>query len=102
MPVFIMLTRLTSNGVKTLKDNPGRVQEVNKEVEQLGVKVVEPVGDPRRVRLRQRRRGTGRDDDGQGLGRAGLARHDQQRDPGRDPGRGVHESALASATGRRA
>ncbi|HXF00603.1 MAG TPA: GYD domain-containing protein [Solirubrobacterales bacterium] len=40
MPVFIMLTRLTSNGVKTLKDNPGRVQEVNKEVEQLGVKVV--------------------------------------------------------------
>jgi uncharacterized protein with GYD domain len=40
MPVFIMLTRLTSNGVKTLKDNPGRVQEVNKEVEQLGVKVL--------------------------------------------------------------
>ena len=40
MPVFIMLTRLTSNGVKTLKDNPSRVQEVNKEVEQLGVKVL--------------------------------------------------------------
>jgi uncharacterized protein with GYD domain len=40
MSVFIMLTKLTSNGVKTLKDNPGRVQEVNKEVEQLGVKVV--------------------------------------------------------------
>ena len=40
MPVFIMLTRLTPNGVKTIKDNPGRVQEVNKEVEQLGVKVV--------------------------------------------------------------
>jgi uncharacterized protein with GYD domain len=40
MPVFIMLTRLTSNGVKTIKDNPARVQEVNKEVEQLGVKVV--------------------------------------------------------------
>ncbi len=40
MPVFIMLTRLTPNGVKTLKDNPGRVQEVNREVEQLGVKVL--------------------------------------------------------------
>jgi uncharacterized protein with GYD domain len=40
MPLFIMLTNLTSNGVKTLKDNPGRVQEVNKEVEQLGVKVL--------------------------------------------------------------
>ena len=39
MPVFIMLTRLTSNGVKTLKDNPSRVQEVNKEVEQLGASV---------------------------------------------------------------
>jgi uncharacterized protein with GYD domain len=40
VPVFIMLTRLTPNGVKTLKDNPGRVQEVNREVEQLGVKVL--------------------------------------------------------------
>ncbi len=40
MAVFIMLTQLTSNGVKTLKDNPSRVQEVNREVEQLGVKVL--------------------------------------------------------------
>lgn len=39
MPIYIMLTRLTSDGVKTLKDNPSRVHEVNKEVEQLGVKV---------------------------------------------------------------
>jgi uncharacterized protein with GYD domain len=39
MPTFIMLTRLTADGVKTLKDNPARVHEVNKEVEQLGVKV---------------------------------------------------------------
>ena len=40
MPTYIMLTNLTSNGVKTIKDNPTRVQEVNKEVEQLGVKVL--------------------------------------------------------------
>jgi uncharacterized protein with GYD domain len=40
MPVFIMLTKLTANGVRTLKDNPGRVHEVSKEVEQLGVKVL--------------------------------------------------------------
>jgi uncharacterized protein with GYD domain len=40
MSTFIMLTRLTSDGVKTIKDNPSRVHEVNKEVEQLGVKVV--------------------------------------------------------------
>ena len=40
MPTYIMLTRLTPDGVKTIKDNPARVHEVNKEVEQLGVKVV--------------------------------------------------------------
>ena len=40
MPIYIMLTRLTSDGVKTVKDNPARVQEVNKEVEQLGIKVI--------------------------------------------------------------
>ena len=41
MPVFIMLTRLTPDGVKTLKNNPQRILEVNKEVEQLGVTVKE-------------------------------------------------------------
>jgi uncharacterized protein with GYD domain len=40
MATFIMLTRLTPDGVKTVKNNPARVHEVNKEVEQLGVKVV--------------------------------------------------------------
>jgi uncharacterized protein with GYD domain len=40
MPQFIMLTNLTPDGVKTVKNNPGRIQEVNKEVEQLGVKVL--------------------------------------------------------------
>jgi uncharacterized protein with GYD domain len=39
MPDYIMLTNLTPEGVQTLKNNPSRVQEVNKEVEQLGVKV---------------------------------------------------------------
>ena len=39
MPTYIMLTRLTSDGVKTIKDNPTRVHEVNKEVEQLGAEV---------------------------------------------------------------
>jgi uncharacterized protein with GYD domain len=34
-----MLTNLTPEGVQTLKNNPNRVQEVNKEVEQLGVTV---------------------------------------------------------------
>jgi uncharacterized protein with GYD domain len=41
VPDYIMLTNLTPEGVQTLKNNPSRVQEVNKEVEQLGVKVKE-------------------------------------------------------------
>ena len=40
MPTYIMLTSFTADGVKTLKNNPGRVQEVNTEMEQLGVKVL--------------------------------------------------------------
>ena len=39
MPTYVMLTNLTPEGVQTLKNNPNRVQEVNKEVEQLGVTV---------------------------------------------------------------
>ena len=39
MPTYVMLTNLTSEGVQTLKNNPSRVSEVNKEVEQLGVTV---------------------------------------------------------------
>jgi uncharacterized protein with GYD domain len=39
MPTYVMLTNLTAEGVQTLKSNPNRVQEVNKEVEQLGVTV---------------------------------------------------------------
>jgi uncharacterized protein with GYD domain len=41
MSTFVMLTNLTPEGVQTLKNNPSRVQEVTKEVEQLGVKVKE-------------------------------------------------------------
>ena len=40
MPIYVMLTNLTPDGVKTLKNNPARVGEVNKEVEQIGAKVV--------------------------------------------------------------
>ena len=40
MPTYVMLTNLTPDGVKTLKNNPARVSEVNKEVEQIGAKVL--------------------------------------------------------------
>jgi len=39
MPTYVMLTNLTAEGVRTLKNNPNRVTEVNKEVEAIGVKV---------------------------------------------------------------
>jgi uncharacterized protein with GYD domain len=40
MTTYLMLTNLTAEGLRTLKNNPGRVTEVNKEVEQMGGKVV--------------------------------------------------------------
>src|SRR3990170_126723 len=40
MALYIMLTTLTDEGRKTIKANPGRIKEVNKEVEAMGVKVV--------------------------------------------------------------
>ena len=39
MPTFVMLSTLTPEGVQTLKSNPKRILEVNKEIEQLGATV---------------------------------------------------------------
>ena len=39
MPTYIMLSTLTSEGVQTVKTNPARIREVNREIEQLGAKV---------------------------------------------------------------
>jgi len=40
MATYIMLSRLTDEGAKTIKQNPARIKEVNKEIEGLGVKVL--------------------------------------------------------------
>ena len=40
MAIYVMLTNLTDEGRKTIKENPGRIKEVNKEVEAMGVKLV--------------------------------------------------------------
>ena len=40
MAQFILLTNLTSDGVKTIKNNPARITEVNSEMEQIGLKVL--------------------------------------------------------------
>ena len=40
MATYIMLSTLTDDGRKTLKSNPARIKEVNKEIETMGAKVV--------------------------------------------------------------
>ena len=39
MAIYVMLTSLTDEGRKTMKENPQRIKEVNKEVEAMGVKI---------------------------------------------------------------
>ncbi|HVM69789.1 MAG TPA: GYD domain-containing protein [Gaiellaceae bacterium] len=40
MPIYLMLSTLTPQGVQTLKANPGRLREVNRDVEELGCRVL--------------------------------------------------------------
>lgn len=40
MATYIMLSTLTDEGAKTIRENPDRIKEVNQEIEALGVKVV--------------------------------------------------------------
>ena len=40
MAIYVMLTTLTDEGRKTIKDKPKRIKEVNQEVESMGVKVL--------------------------------------------------------------
>ncbi len=40
MATYVMLTTLTDQGRKTIKENPQRIKEVNKEVEAMGIKIL--------------------------------------------------------------
>ena len=40
MPKYLMLSRLSEQGLQTLRANPERINEVNKDVEEFGVKVL--------------------------------------------------------------
>ena len=40
MATYIMLSTLTDDGRKTLKERPERLREVNKEVESMGARVI--------------------------------------------------------------
>lgn len=40
MPYYVMLSKLTDAGRKTIMRNPGRIWEVNQEVEDMGAKII--------------------------------------------------------------
>jgi uncharacterized protein with GYD domain len=40
MPIYVMLSSLTDEGAKKIKRKPQRIQEVNAEIEKLGVRVL--------------------------------------------------------------
>lgn len=41
MPLYVMLTRLTDHGAKTLKENPERIMEVDSQLGSMGLKVLQ-------------------------------------------------------------
>jgi uncharacterized protein with GYD domain len=41
MATYVILTKLTDEGRKTIKEKPKRILEVNKELEKMGIKVKE-------------------------------------------------------------
>ncbi|MEN2994181.1 MAG: GYD domain-containing protein [Thermodesulfovibrio sp.] len=41
MPYYVVLSTLTDEGRETLKEKPERIIEVNKEIEKMGVKVIQ-------------------------------------------------------------
>jgi uncharacterized protein with GYD domain len=41
MAYYVVLSTLTDEGRKTIKQNPKRIIEVNKEIEKMGVKVIQ-------------------------------------------------------------
>ncbi len=40
MPLYILMSKLTDEGWKTVKERPARIREVNRELQALGVKVL--------------------------------------------------------------
>jgi uncharacterized protein with GYD domain len=40
MAIYIMLSKLTGEGRRTVKENPARIKEVDKEIEKMGARVL--------------------------------------------------------------
>lgn len=41
MGIYVILSKLTDDGAKTIKEKPERVKEVNQELEKMGVRVLQ-------------------------------------------------------------
>jgi uncharacterized protein with GYD domain len=41
LAIYILLSTLTSEGRKTIKERPERIKEVNKEIEKFGAKIIQ-------------------------------------------------------------
>ncbi len=41
MPYYVILSTLTEDGLDTIKEKPHRIMEVNKEIEAMGIKIIE-------------------------------------------------------------
>jgi len=41
VPIYVLLSTLTSEGRKTIKERPERIKEVNKEIEAYGAKILQ-------------------------------------------------------------
>lgn len=41
MPLYVMLSRLTDHGAKTIKDNPERILEVDGQLKEMGLNVLQ-------------------------------------------------------------
>jgi uncharacterized protein with GYD domain len=44
LPIYILLSTLTAEGRRTIKSNPDRIREVNKEIQAFGAKVISQYG----------------------------------------------------------
>ena len=96
MPTYVMLSTLTPEGVQTIKSNPARIREVNKELEQLGVTVKAQWAVLGRYDFVNVVEAPGREDRRTRLAGARLARNGPLRDAHGDPDRRLHLRAVVT------
>ena len=40
MPIYVMLTNLTDEGRRIIREDPARIKKINREVEAMGIKIL--------------------------------------------------------------